>query len=255
MDSSEIRVSDNLTESAVSEFIRIATQPRRPRGDREIDTVDTNGIFSVSLAGGSTPRGLYSRLADDPSLSNQLAWDRIHFFWGDERHVPPDHPDSNYRMAFEAMLSKAPVPAENIHRIHSELPDANDAAREYEDELRRFFKNEMPRFDLILLGMGPDGHTASLFPETEALNERSRWVVANRVEKFNTHRITLTPPVLNNAANVVFLVSGQEKSQTLKSVLEGPFQPDQFPSQLVKPVDGRLLWLVDRPAASLLNQS
>jgi 6-phosphogluconolactonase len=158
-------------------------------------------------------------------------------------------------MAYEALLSKVPVPATNVHRIKSEYPDAHQAADEYEQELREFFRLEagqFPRFDLLLLGMGPDGHTASLFPGTAALHEQTRLVVANWVEKFNTYRITLTLPVINNAAHIIFLVSGEEKAETLRAALQSEAQPQRFPVQLVNPAHGTLLWLMDRQAARLL---
>ena len=212
--------------------------------------------FAVALSGGSTPRGLYARLADDAELRRSLPWERMHFFWGDERHVPPDHPDSNYRMVREAMLSRLPVPAANVHRIRAELADAELAALDYEDVLRGFFrpdKGAFPRFDLALLGLGSDGHTASLFPGTTALSERTRFAVANRVGKLNAERITLTAPVLNHAACVVFLVSGEDKAQALQAVIEGPRDPERLPAQLVAPGEGRLKWIVDRKAARLLQ--
>jgi 6-phosphogluconolactonase len=175
-------------------------------------------------------------------------------FWGDERHVPPDHTDSNYRMAHEAMLSKVQIPAANIHRIVSEK-EAQQAADAYETTLRTFFglaEGELPRFDLILLGMGPDGHTASLFPGTAAVREKTRLVAATWVEKFNTFRITMTPAVLCHASHVVFSAGGGDKTETLRQVLQGDYQPDVYPSQVVKPTQGTLLWLVDEAAARLL---
>ncbi len=222
---------------------------------RAQDAVQAKGIFTVVLSGGSTPKSLYTLLADDVTLRAAVPWDKVHFFWGDERHVPPDHPDSNYRMAHEALLSKVLVPAANVQRIKSEYPEAHRAADEYDQRLREFFAvtvGHFPQFDLLLLGMGPDGHTASLFPGTVALHERTRLVVANRVEKFNTDRITLTPPVLNNAAHIIFLVGGEEKAETLRAVLQGEQQPERFPAQLISPTQGTLLWLVDRSAARLL---
>jgi 6-phosphogluconolactonase len=184
-----------------------------------------------------------------------LPWDRIQIFFGDERHVPPDHPDSNFRMATESLLSKVPIPEKNVHRIHAEL-DAEAAAAEYDQELRDFFHlsdEDWPRFDLILLGIGEDGHTASLFPGSKALTESSRRAVANWVEKFKTFRITLTFPVLNQAAEVVFLVSGAGKARILNEVLQPGAQ--KYPVQSVQPEDGRLLWLVDQDAASLLRSA
>ncbi len=185
-----------------------------------------------------------------------MPWSQTHFFWGDERHVSPDSPESNYAMARQTMLGPIGVPAKNIHRIRSELPDAHDAASEYETQLRSFFQSppgQLPRFDLILLGLGPDAHTASLFPHTEALHEHHKLVAANWVEKFKTWRITLTLPVINNAANVLFLVSGSEKAEALKTVLKGPHHPELYPAQLIQPTDGTLTWLVDQSAAHLLR--
>jgi 6-phosphogluconolactonase len=218
--------------------------------------VRERGSCTVVLSGGSTPKNLYALLADDASWRARMPWEKVHFFWGDERHVPPEHPDSNYRMAHEAMLSKVPLPAANIHRITSEYTDAGQAAWEYEQALREFFHltaGQYPRFDLIFLGLGPDAHTASLFPGAQALHEQQRLVVANRVDKLHTERITMTAPVLNNAACVVFLVSGAEKASPLKAVLEGQYEPSQLPAQLVHPHHGRLLWLVDQAAARLLQ--
>ena len=212
--------------------------------------------FAVALSGGSTPKNMFAILANDAALRNQMPWDRVHFFWGDERHVAPDHTDSNFRMTNEVMLSRVPVPPENIHRIRAENPDAGKTAEDYEQELRGFFKLEpeqLPAFDCVFLGMGPDGHTASLFPGTKALHERKQLVVSNWVAKFQSFRITLTAPVLNNADTVIFLVSGEEKAEPLRVVLEGQKQTDRFPSQLIEPTHGKLLWLVDRAAARKLR--
>jgi 6-phosphogluconolactonase len=220
------------------------------------ETLNTKTPFSIALSGGSTPKSLFTLLADDVSLRTQVDCDKVHFFWGDERHVPPDHPDSNFRMANEVMLSKVEVPAENIHRVRAEEQDASKAAEEYEDELRTFFNlkpGELPRFDCVLLGMGPDGHTASLFPGTEALREQKRLVVSNWVEKFRTHRITLTAPAINNADCIIFLVSGEEKAEVLREVLEGEKNTELFPSQLIKPSHGKLLWLVAQSATTKLT--
>ncbi len=214
--------------------------------------------FTIALSGGSTPRGLHELLAGDPAIRDRLPWRHLHFFWGDERHVPPDNPESNYRMAYESLFTLAPVPKENIHRVPAEEPDVALAAEKYERELRTFFGlgiGQLPRFDCILLGMGSDGHTASLFPHTEALHESNRLVVANWVDKFKADRITLTVPVLNHADLVVFLVSGHEKAEALKEVLQGDRQPHRFPAQLIRPDPGNLLWIVDRAAARLLKNS
>jgi 6-phosphogluconolactonase len=218
------------------------------------EAVAARGRFTIALSGGSTPKSLFNLLATNARTT--LPWDRMFFFWGDERHVPPTDAESNYRMADEAMLSKIPVAAGNVFRIATENPDAAAAADAYEQTLRRFFQlgpGEFPRFDLILLGMGPDGHTASLFPGTAALQEKSRLVVANWVEKLKASRITLTLPVLNAARCVAFLVSGTDKADALKAVLEGDAPGEQYPSKLVKPTDGKLIWLVDRAAASGLS--
>jgi 6-phosphogluconolactonase len=235
---------EELSRAAATEFVRQAQA-----------AVQAKGAFTAALFGGSTPKNLYALLADDTALRTTIPWDKVHFFWGDERHVPPDHPDSNYRMAHEALLSKVPVPPANVHRIKSEYPEASHAADEYEQTLREFFglaAGLFPRFDLLLLGMGPDGHTASLFPGTAALHESACLMVANWVEKFRAYRITLTPPVLNNAASIIFLVSGEEKAETLRAVLQGEEQPERFPSQSINPAQGTVLWLVDQSAARLL---
>ena len=220
------------------------------------EAVAQRGRFTIALAGGSTPKSLYNLVATNARTT--LPWDRMFFFWGDERHVPPIDPESNYRMAEEAMLSKVPVPPGNVFRIKTENPEAAAAAEDYEKAIRKFFglePGQFPRFDLILLGMGPDGHTASLFPGTTALQEKSRLVVANWVEKMKTHRITLTLPVLNAARCVTFLVSGTDKAPALKAVLEENVPAEQFPAKLVKPSDGKQIWLMDRAAASQLTST
>jgi 6-phosphogluconolactonase len=220
--------------------------------------VEKKGSFTVALSGGSTPKALYSLLTSDRDLNSRVPWQKTDFFFGDERHVPPDHPDSNYRSAQEGMLSKIPVSPERVFRMKGEYKEAEKAAAEYDQVLREFFhlsEGQLPRFDLIMLGMGPDGHTASLFPGTKALNEQSRLVTSNWVGKFYTQRITMTAPVLNSAACVMFMAGGQDKAQPLKAVLEGPYEPAQLPSQLIRPTHGTLLWLVDQSAASLLDPS
>ena len=223
------------------------------------ETVSPAKPFTIALSGGSTPRRLYERLGREPSVRTSLPWKNCHFFWGDERHVPPDHSQSNYRMARETLFASAPVPAQNIHRVQTEAPDAAAAAERYEHELRSFFNlgpGQLPCFDCILLGIGADGHTASLFPGTNALQETRRLVVANWIEKFQTHRITLTAPVLNNGALIVFLVSGKDKAEVLREILEGDYRPQLLPAQLIRPVQGKLLWLVDQDRKSTrLNSS
>jgi len=213
--------------------------------------IDARGCFSVGLAGGSTPKRTYELLASE-AYREQLNWSKVHIFFGDERCVPPDHSESNYRMANEALISRVSIPPPNVHRING-LGDAVANASLYEDELRTFFNPaSWPRFDLVLLGMGDDGHTASLFPGTKALAERQAWVAANWVEKFSTFRITLTAPVINHAANIVFLVSGTSKAERLSEVLRGARDPTKLPSQLIQPERGSLEWLVDKAAASQL---
>jgi 6-phosphogluconolactonase len=240
----EIRILNmptDLFQAAAIEFAALASQ-----------AVQSAGRFSVALSGGSTPKGLYTLLAS--SLFPDIPWEKIFFFFGDERYVPSDHPDSNYRMVRETMLLSK-VPASNVFRVHAEEKDADSTARQYEQTLRNFFAlqpGEHPRFDLILLGLGPDGHTASLFPGTAALDEQKRLVMANWVDKFQTYRITLTLPVLNSAACAMFLVSGADKAHIVREVLET--ENAKLPSQKVRPADGGLLWLLDRAAASTLSR-
>jgi 6-phosphogluconolactonase len=232
----------DLFHTAAEEFVRAARA-----------AIGGQGRFTVALSGGSTPKALYSLLAADYA---GFAWNRVFLFFGDERHVPPTDADSNYRMVKESLLTKIAIPAENVFRVPAENPDAAAAAADYEAQLRRFFElrpGEFPRFDLILLGMGPEGHTASLFPDSPALDEQSRLVVANWVAKFNTHRITFTFPVLNRAAEVMFMASGADKADILHQVLEGKNIPP-LPSQRVQPSDGKALWMLDEAAAAKLTR-
>lgn len=244
--SAEIRTlttPQELFAAAADEIVRAANE-----------AVNARGRFTIALSGGSTPKSLYNLLATNARTT--LPWDRMFFFWGDERHVPPTDPESNYRMANEAMLARVPVPPGNVFRVPAEDSDAAAAAEAYEQTLRRFFQLErgsVPRFDLILLGMGPDGHTASLFPGTAGLKERSRLVIANWVEKLKTHRLSFTLPVLNAGREVAFLVSGIDKAPLLKAVLEGDDPGEQYPAKLVQPKDGKLIWFLDRAAASSLS--
>jgi len=234
-----------IARRAAEEFLHAATE-----------AVAQRGAFTVALAGGSTPKALYTLLATDSTFRDKLPWDRIHFFFGDERHVPPDNDQSNYRMANESLFTKAPIQPSQITRIRAENPDAEKAALEYEQALRAYFKvkdGEYPRFDLVLLGMGEEGHTLSLFPGTKALHATShRFVVRNWVGKLFTDRITLTAPAANQANRVIFMVTRSDKALALKAVLEGPYEPEQLPSQLIQPVNGKLLWLVDQAAGSML---
>jgi len=243
----EIRIlttPQELSEAAAEEVVRNANE-----------AVKARGRFTIALSGGSTPKNLFNLLATN--ARNALPWDRMYFFWGDERHVPPTDPDSNYRMADEVMLSKVPVPAGNVFRMDAENPDAARVAEDYEKTLRKFFQlapGDVPQFDLILLGMGPDGHTASLFPGTAALQEKSRLVVSNWVEKLKTNRLSFTLPVLNAARCVAFLVSGTDKASVLKTVLKENASGEQYPAKLVNPSAGKLIWFLDRAAASSLSK-
>ena len=231
---------EELFRSAADTFCVIGSQAIRERGR-----------YTVALSGGSTPRGLHRELVTN--FSKQLPWDKVFFFWGDERHVPPDFPESNFRMAKETLLSRLPNPAENILRMAGELPDANQAASIYEQIMRESFRppsGQFPRLDFILLGIGSDGHTASLFPGTKALEEKQHFVVGNWVEQHSTWRITLTYPVLNNAANVMFLVEGSGKAEIVRKALKDPAA--NLPSQKVLPVNGELMWYLDQGAAAKL---
>jgi 6-phosphogluconolactonase len=222
-----------------------------------------SGGFAVALSGGSTPKAMFSILAASPFLET-VPWSSIYFFWGDERCVPPDHADSNYRMTHETLLAKVPVPEENVFRVPAEMEDHDRAAAAYSTTLTNFFLqrrdqsgtaplSQLPRFDLVFLGMGPDGHTASLFPGTTALHAGEQIAVANFVEKFNSYRITLTAATINNARNVTFIAGGADKAEVLRNVLEGPYQPDLYPSQLIRPHNGSLLWMVDEAAAAAFS--
>ncbi len=234
---------EEVARAAAEEFLR-----------RAVARGEAGQTFNLALSGGSTPQWLFQVLAEAP-YRNQVPWRLVHVFWGDERIVPPDHPESNYGAARAALLERVALPAANVHRIRAELRDPADAAAEYEAELRRHFglaEGEPPRFDLALLGMGADGHTASLFPAGSALGERERLAVAPWVEPLAVFRVTLTPPVFNNAACVVFLVTGSEKAETVRQVLEDP-GPPRYPAQLIQPLEGELFWYLDRAAARLLR--
>ncbi|HEV8193080.1 MAG TPA: 6-phosphogluconolactonase [Ktedonobacterales bacterium] len=235
---------DQLAQAAAELFVRLS----REHPERE--------HFTVALSGGSTPRKYHALLAAPPQVE-QVDWSKVEFYWGDERFVPPDHPDSNYRMARETLLQALPLRSDQVHPMPTEIGDAAAAAAAYEADIRRGFTllpGEWPRFDLILLGMGPDGHTASLFPHTAALHVRDRLVVANEVPQLQTTRITLTVPVLNDAAHVAFVVGGTDKADAVATVLEGARQPEEYPSQLVWPSDGDVYWLLDDAAAAKLQR-
>ena len=234
---------EEVARNAASLFARTAASAIRERG-----------AFTVALAGGSTPRRLYEMLAT-PEFRDSVDWKNTHFFWGDERYVPTDSADSNYRMAREALLSKVAVPEGNIHPVRTELATAKEAASEYEREIREFFKGETrdsapPSFDLVLLGLGTNGHTASLFPHRPTLHEAKRWVIEDFVEEVNAFRITMTLPLLNCARAVAFLVTGGDKAEVLREVVFGPRDPERLPAQLIQPATGTLTWFADSAAAA-----
>lgn len=217
------------------------------------ESIGARGLFTVALSGGNTPRRVYELLAEG-GFGGRIDWPNVHVFFGDERAVPPDHAESNYRMANEALLARVPIPPENVHRIEG-VGDAAANASAYESELRGLFGEdaEWPRLDQVLLGMGDDGHTASLFPDTEVLREGRLWVAPNWVEKLGAWRVTLTAPAINAARHVTFLVNGAAKAGRLREVLKGERDPSRLPSQLIKPSDGTLEWYVDRAAAARLE--
>jgi len=212
-------------------------------------------VFTAALSGGSTPKALYEILGS-ATFAGRIRWANVHLFQVDERCVPPDDPQSNYRMISEALLKSAPLPPENFHRMAAEKPNRAQAACDYAEDLRRILRSgpeAPPRFDLILLGMGADGHTASLFPGSPALGEHTAWVVANPVAQLNTFRLTLTLPVLNAAAHVIFMVTGDDKATRLREVLENPAAG--LPAQKIQPTNGRLSWFGDKEAARYLGQA
>lgn len=219
------------------------------------DAIDSRGEFVVALSGGSTPRSLYTRLAAPPYVST-MPWSEVRALWGDERCVPPDHAASNYRMTREALLDHVLIPGANVHRIRGE-DDPVTAARAYEQTLRSVLRTPQgpprdapgARIDLVLLGLGVDGHTASLFPGSPAVTDAEPWAIAHRVPAELRWRVTLTPVIINAAAEILFLVSGRAKAAIVRRVLEGPLRPDELPAQLIAPADGRVLWLLDAAAA------
>lgn len=231
--------SEELAAAAASFFIDLAAAAIAERGQ-----------FSVALSGGSSPRTLFSLLASSP-LTEKVNWPRVHLFWGDERCVPPDHPDSNYRMAREMLLDHVALNPDHIHRVCGEL-DPETAAQDYADELHSFSESRWPRLDLILLGLGVDGHTASLFPNSPALLERESPTATATVlyQDRPAHRVTLTLPAINRARNILFLVVGPDKAEIVQAVLQGP--KGVYPAQLIQPHPGQLVWMIDASAARLL---
>jgi 6-phosphogluconolactonase len=230
---------ESLSYAAAGLFVQQARQ-----------ATNDHGWFSVVLSGGHTPRRTYELLAQRP-FRDRVPWPYLHLFWGDERCVPDDDPRSNARMARLALLNHVPIAESQVHRISCEKTP-HEAAVDYERTIREFFGEGSPRFDLVFLGLGENGHTASLFPGTEVLTERERWVAELHVADQNLYRVTLTAPIINRASVVAFLVKGIGKAQILKEVLERPQDPLRWPAQLIQPTDGVLQWLVDRPASSLL---
>ena len=225
---------DDMIEAAAEKFVELASEAIKQRGR-----------FTVALSGGSTPEPLYEMLAE----RDDIEWSRVHIYFGDERTVPPDDEDSNYRMARLTLLDDIDA---SVYRIKGEL-DPAEAVNDYISELQAGFESEIPRFDLMLQGMGADGHTASLFPDTTALDEHDAWVVANHVPQLDTWRITMTYPVINNARVVMFLIAGEEKADALYEVLKGDSNPQTYPAQAVKPTDGELHWYLDRDAAKRIK--
>lgn len=233
---------DALVKGMVELFVKLADEAIKARGK-----------FIISLSGGSTPKGFYSRLAE-AEVASRVDWSKVVVFFGDERTVPYTSPDSNQRMITELLLSKVPLSRENVFAIQDPDMDPKDAAISYERSMREFFKlsgDELPQFDFMLLGLGDDGHTASLFPGSPALTEAVRWFVDNKVEKLNTVRLTTTYPVINNSRHIVFLAEGQSKASVLKDVLTGP--EGKYPSQNVKAENGKLYWYLDKEIASQLE--
>jgi 6-phosphogluconolactonase len=249
-EAAELEVLPNalLADAAAHRFVSAANTAIASRGE-----------FIVALSGGSTPRSVYACLATDPFASS-VDWSRVHFLWGDERCVPPVHESSNYRMARESLLDHVPVSESNVHRIMGEV-DPVDAAATYERVLRTLLRTPTGppqtaparRLDLVLLGLGNDGHTASLFPGSASLDAATQWVAAAYVEAVSMWRVTLTPVVINAAAEIVFVVSGAGKAAIVREVLEGPHRPHALPAQLISPIDGRLAWLIDEPASAELG--
>jgi len=241
----DVLVFPDLAAAAAAAAERVASRCARATADR--------GECALALSGGETPRALYARLGAPP-FRERIPWGRLRLFWGDERGVPPDDPRSNYRMARETLLASVPVPDAQIHRMPAERADAQ-AATAYAALLREHLPSTAdgwPRLDLVLLGLGDDAHTASLFPHAQALRERERPVVAYHVPDLGMSRMTLTPPIFNAAREVLFLVAGPQKARALRAVLDGPRDPDAVPAQAIRPVDGALAWIVDADAASLL---
>ncbi len=233
---------DTLSQQAAQYVVRIASE-----------SIAAHGRFTIALSGGTTPRKLYTLLGSEP-YSSQIDWQLVHIFWGDERCVPPDNPDSNYSMAQEVLLSKIPIPALQVHRMPADQPGRDAASQAYTTEMQRTFGTHgIPGFDLIQLGMGSEGHTASLFPHQASLHEKQRLVMPVSVPKPPPDRLTFTPPLLNAARNILFLVTGSDKAVALQAVLEGEYQPEEYPAQIVRPPNGEVVWMLDKAVAAKLD--
>lgn len=207
--------------------------------------------FTIALSGGSTPKKLHTILAASPH-KEKIAWDKLHVFWGDERAVPFEDERNNAKMAFDTLLNSVPVPENQIHVMRTDI-SPEESAREYEKILHNYFDDTQTSFDLVLLGMGDDGHTLSLFPGTEIIHEKTAWVKAFMLTSQNMYRISLTAPIVNKAASIAFLATGNNKAEALKEILEGAYRPDVYPSQVIKPETGELLWFIDGAAAEKLG--
>ncbi|GHO83062.1 6-phosphogluconolactonase [Dictyobacter formicarum] len=234
---------EQLSRAAADYIVRVARE-----------AIAARGLFTLALSGGSTPKKLYSLLATE-SYRSQIDWSKVEIFWSDERCVPPDDPESNYRMANEVMLSKLPIPAEHIHSMPADQADRDAASVAYTQEMKRTFgTDDVPQFDLIQLGMGPEGHTASLFPHQPSLREQQRLVMPVSVPKPPPDRLTFTPRLINAASHILFLATGAEKDEAVGAVLEGPYQSDEYPAQIVHPTHGEVTWMLDTAAAGKLRK-
>jgi len=234
---------DTLSHAAAQHIVQIASE-----------SIVTHGRFTLALSGGSTPKTLYGLLGSEP-YCRQIDWAQVEVFWSDERCVPPESEESNFHLAQEVLLNRVPLPPTQIHRMPADLPDRDAASRDYSLEIQKVFgTNRVPSFDLLQLGMGPEGHTASLFPHQPSLHEQERLVIPVTVPKPPPPRLTFTPPLLNAAAHVLFLVTGADKADALHAVLEGLYQPDEYPAQLVRPTKGEVTWMLDTAAAAKLRQ-
>lgn len=235
--------TNTLSQQAAQFIVRLANE-----------SIVTRGRFSIALSGGSTPKVLYGLLGSEP-YRDQIDWSKVDIFWSDERCVPPDSADSNYRMAREVLLSRVPLSPQQVHRMLADQPDRDAAAQAYTHEMRQSFgTGDIPHFDLIQLGMGPEGHTASLFPHQSSLHEQQRLVMYVNVPKPPPPRLTFTPPILNAARHVLFLVTGAEKADAVQAVLEGDYNPEEYPAQIVRPASGEVVWMLDEAAAGKLKR-